>query len=97
MENWNTMIEQKGLNKWHKVDKGNFHAPQYSSTMMLFFSKGSIFCGYYSKSKGFVCYGIEKRELTDVDVTHWRNLDFPQEFQQFLDDRDNELLNVSNP
>lgn len=86
--NWNEYIEANNLNTWHKVDKDNFVPPKDNTTMILFFTKsGNIYCGYY-KNSGFVCYGIGKQELTDVEVTHWRNLDFPVEYQEMLDSID---------
>lgn len=87
--NWNNWIKEQGLDKWHKVDKKNF-VPPTSNTNIIFFTKaGSIYCGHYKESVGFVCYGIGKKELTDAEVTHWRNMDFPEEYQKFLDDQDN--------
>lgn len=87
-ENFNNWVTKEELNKWHKVDKANFTPPPTSTNILFFTEGGGIFCGHYKGSVGFVCYGISKRELTDVEVTHWRILDFPLEYQQMLDDLD---------
>lgn len=47
--------------------------------------------GLDKRSTGFTCYGIGAMELTDVEVTYWRILSFPFDFQQLLDDMDNSI------
>ena len=87
-DNWNNWIEKEDLNKWHKVDHDNFIKPP-SSTNIIFYTKAlSVFCGHYKSSQGFICYGISKEELKDVEVTHWRLLDHPKEVQDMLDAMD---------
>jgi hypothetical protein len=87
-DNWNNYTTKEGLDKWHKVDKQNFIPPK-NDTNLVFYSKGGqVFCGHYKNGVGFVCYGVSKKELTDVEVTHWMNLKHPDEFQQMLDDMD---------
>ncbi len=92
-DNWNNWIAKNKANKWHKVDKDNFVPPKHSTNIVFFTKSGSVFTGYYKGSIGFICYGISKKELTDVEVTHWRNLDFPEEYQQMLDEMDNVAIN----
>lgn len=88
-ENWNNYIKKENLNRWNKVDKDNFTPPKRNINIVFFTKNGGIFCGEYKGNRGFVCYGIGARELTDVEVTHWRNLDFPGDYQDMLDDMDN--------
>ncbi len=85
-DNWNNHITKEGLDKWHKVDKDNFVPPESSTNIVFFTKNGGIFCGYYKRA--FICYGINKKELADVEVTHWMNLKHPDDFQQMLDDMD---------
>lgn len=81
--NFNEWVDKENLNTWHKVDKSDFKAPPTNYNLIFFTKAGGIFCGYYKR--GFVCFGINKIELTDVEVTHWRILDLPTEYQEFLD------------
>jgi hypothetical protein len=88
-DNWNNWIKREDLNKWHKVDHENFIKPP-SDINLIFYTKAlSCYCGVYKSSQGFICYGIGARELTDVEVTHWRLLDHPKEVQEMLDEMDN--------
>ncbi len=88
MENWNNHIIKEGLNNWQKVTNDNL--PKHGTTNLVLFTRaGGIFCGYYkSNQKLFVCYGINGKEILDVEVTHWKNELFPDEFQKYLDDLD---------
>lgn len=88
-DNFNNWIKKYALDKWHKVDKENFVRPESNTNIVFFTKNGGIFCGHYDGRVGFVCYGINKKELTDVEVTHWRNLSLPDEYQKMLDDMDN--------
>lgn len=84
-ENWNDYIIKKGYNNWQKVSKDNL--PEKNTTNLIFFTRnGGIFCGHYkSNTKTFICYGINGKEILDVEVTHWRNELFPKEYQDYLD------------
>lgn len=87
-DNWNNEVTKKELNKWHKVDKDNFVSPPSSTNIVFFTKAGDVFCGHYKGSEGFTCYGINKEELKTVEVTYWRLLPFPDEYQKMLDDMD---------
>jgi len=86
--NFNNWVSSEKLNEWHKVDKENFTPPPTNYNLLFFTKAGDIFCGEYKGSRGFICYGIGKKELTDVEVTHWRIVDFPIEYQEMLDAMD---------
>ncbi len=87
-QNFNQWVIREDLNKWHKIDKQKFTPPPTSTNILFFTASGDIYCGYYKGSIGFVCYGIGAKALTDVEVTHWRIMDFPAEYQQMLDEID---------
>lgn len=87
-ENFNNKVRKEDWDKWHKVDKSNFTPPPTSTNIVFFTESGSVFCGHYKSSVGFICYGIGAKELTDVEVTHWRILTNPAEYQKILDDMD---------
>lgn len=87
-DNWNNHVKKENLNEWHKIDKDNFVAPKSNTNIIFFTKNGGVFCGHYKSSTGFTVYGIGAKELQDVEVTHWRNLDFPIEFQHMLDEMD---------
>lgn len=88
--NFNSWVEKEGLDEWHKVDKENFVPPPTSTNLVFFTESGSIYRGIYHSRRGFVCYGIGAKELTDVEVVQWRVLKFPKEFQDYLDNMEKE-------
>jgi len=90
--NWNDWLKGSGFDKWNKVDKADFVPPETSTSIVFFTKAGDIFTGHYKGSVGFVCYGINQTQLTDVEVTHWRNLDWPDEFQKQMDEKDEVYL-----
>jgi len=90
--NWNDWLKGSGFDKWNKVDKADFVPPETSTAIVFFTKAGDVFTGHYKRSVGFVCYGINQTQLTDVEVTHWRNLDWPEDFQKQMDEKDDIYL-----
>lgn len=87
---FNQWVSKEDLDKWHKVNPLNFTPPPSSTNIIFFTEGGSVFCGIYHSRRGFVCYGIGAKELTDVEVTHWRILAFPDDFQELLNKQSEE-------
>lgn len=92
-KNFNDWVLKAGLNKWQKVDKKNFVPPPTNINLVLFTASGTVYCGHYKR--GFICYGIGARELTDVEVTHWKIELFPDDYQEMLDKQDLEWFGNS--
>ncbi len=89
-ENFNNKVLKEDLDKWHKVDKTNFTPPPTSTNIIFFTESGGVYTGHYHNRRGFICYGIGAKELTDVEVTHWKIEPFPTEYQEMLDSMEEE-------
>ena len=54
--------------------------PETSSELLLHTKSGSNYVGFYKYIiKMFICYGVYKKEIDDIEVTHWMPLPKPPE------------------